>query len=337
MTENLRDKKCVQEMMRKLTKTGNIFMDNRIYEELCSIAGRDAFFREEPMSRHTTFRVGGPAQILVAPEMMRLPAVVAYCRERGIPFLVIGNGSNLLCGDGGVDGVVIEIGKQMSALCINGTQITAQAGALLSRIAALAAAEGLTGLEFAAGIPGSIGGAVVMNAGAYGGEMKDVLVGVKVLTREGEIHDFPASELDLSYRHSNVPERGYIVLSATVSLKKGEKEQIYSRMEELKAKRIEKQPLEYPSAGSTFKRPEGYFAGKLIEDAGLKGFRVGDAQVSEKHSGFVINRGHATAAQIRSLMEQVQQKVFEQSGVHLEPEVKWIGKQVESTVPGGED
>ncbi len=308
-------------------------MCSKLYEDLCRIAGRNAVLRDEPMSRHTTFRTGGPAEVLTVPDMERLPEVVAFCRERQIPFLVIGNGSNLLCGDSGVEGVVIEIGKQMSEIRIDGTLVTAQAGALLSGIAARAASEGLTGFEFAAGIPGSIGGAVVMNAGAYGGEMKDVLKEVSVLTPEGEVKGISAADLELSYRHSIVPEKGYIVLSAVLSLEKGDKQQIYARMEELKKKRVEKQPLEYPSAGSTFKRPEGYYAGKLIEDVGLKGFRVGGAQVSEKHSGFVINRDHATAEEIRSLMEQVQRKVLEQFGVYLEPEVKFIGKHTGGSVP----
>lgn len=300
-------------------------MDQKIYEGLCRIAGRDAVFTDEPMSSHTTFRTGGPAQLLVTPDMETLPEVVAFCRQGQLPFLVIGNGSNLLCGDGGVDGVVIEIGKRMAEISVDGTRITAQAGALLSAIAFRAASESLTGFEFAAGIPGSIGGAVVMNAGAYGGELKDVLCEVQVLTQEGEILTVPASGLELSYRHSIIPEKGYIVLSAVLSLQPGSREQILSAMDELKTKRVAKQPLEYPSAGSTFKRPEGYFAGKLIEDAGLKGFRVGGAQVSEKHCGFVINRDHATSADILSLMEQVQQKVYSQFGVQLEPEVKLVG------------
>lgn len=303
-------------------------MSSKLYEDLCRIVGTDAVFCDEPMSRHTTFRTGGPAEILVTPDSESLPEVIVCCRKHQIPCLVIGNGSNLLCGDGGVEGVVVEIGKRMSEISVDGDLITAQAGALLSGIAAKAAAEGLTGFEFAAGIPGSIGGAVVMNAGAYGGEMKQVLASVQVLTREGEVLTIPASELELSYRHSIVPEKGYIVLSAVLSLEKGEKSQIYAVMEDLKKKRVEKQPLEYPSAGSTFKRPEGHFAGKLIEDAGLKGFRVGGAQVSEKHSGFVINRDHATSAEICSLMEQVQQKVLEKFGVRLEPEVKFVGKHI---------
>ncbi|MCD8365662.1 MAG: UDP-N-acetylmuramate dehydrogenase [Clostridiales bacterium] len=278
------------------------------------------------MSRHTTFRVGGPADFLVMPDEESLPQVIACCKEHAAPFLVIGNGSNLLCGDGGVDGVVIEIGKRMSDIRVDGTTVTAGAGALLSAAAARAAAEGLAGLEFAAGIPGSIGGAAVMNAGAYGGEMKDVLAEVTVLTAEGDICTLPAAELDLSYRHSAIAERGYTVLSVSLKLSEGSPDDIYGRMAELKEKRVSKQPLEYPSAGSTFKRPEGYFAGKLIEDADLRGFSCGGAQVSEKHCGFVINRGDATAADIRSLMERVQETVADQFGVILEPEVKFVGK-----------
>ncbi len=297
-----------------------------IYKDLCEIAGAEYVLRDEPMSRHTTFRVGGPADFLVTPDMESLPKVIAYCREKGIPCLVIGNGSNLLCGDGGVDGVVVEIGKRMSGIRVGAENVTAEAGALLSAVSARAASESLTGFEFAAGIPGSIGGAAVMNAGAYGGEMKDVLTDVTVLTSEGENRTVPAEELDLSYRHSAIPGRGYIVLSVSLRLKTGDSDAIFAYMAELKEKRVSKQPLEYPSAGSTFKRPQGYFAGKLIQDAGLRGFAAGGAQVSEKHCGFVINRGGATAADICSLMEHVQQTVREQFGVELEPEVKFVGK-----------
>lgn len=305
-------------------------MDKEIYEELCAIAGANRVLTGEPMSRHTTFRIGGPADILVTPEIETLPEVIAYCKKKNIPFLVIGNGSNLLCADAGVEGVVIEIGRQMSDIVIEGNHITAQAGALLSSIAAKAAARSLTGFEFAAGIPGSIGGAVVMNAGAYGGEMKDVLTKVTVLTKEGKVKTIPAADLDLSYRHSIVPERGYTVLQAEIELQQGEPEAIQAVMDDLKQKRVSKQPLEYPSAGSTFKRPEGYFAGKLIDDAGLRGFLVGGAQVSEKHCGFVINRDHATAADVCSLMRQVRRKVMEQFGVEMEPEVKFVGRWEET-------
>ncbi len=296
------------------------------YENLCAIVGADWVFCQEPMARHTSFRVGGPADILVIPDMECLPKVLAYVKDALLPYTIIGNGSNLLCADAGVEGVVIEIGKRMSDIAIDGTKVTAQAGALLSVVAAQAAARGLEGFAFAAGIPGSIGGATVMNAGAYGGEMKDVLVSADVLTVTGEIVTLPAEQLDLSYRHSCIPEQQYVVLSVVLQLKEGVAEDIYAHMAELKEKRVTKQPLEYPSAGSTFKRPEGYFAGKLIEDAGLRGFSVGGAQVSEKHCGFVINRGGAMAGDIVSLMEQVQQTVLDQFGVALEPEVKFIGR-----------
>ncbi|MCC8028995.1 MAG: UDP-N-acetylmuramate dehydrogenase [Lachnospiraceae bacterium] len=297
-----------------------------IYEELCRIAGEEYVLRDEPMSRHTTFRVGGPAAYYVTPDRESLPGVTAFCREHEIPCLVIGNGSNLLCGDGGVEGVVVEIGKRMSEVRVDGACVTAEAGALLSAIAAKAAAEGLAGFEFAAGIPGSIGGAAVMNAGAYGGEMCDVLTEATVLTENGEICTLPAEELQLSYRHSVIPEKHYIVLRLSLTLRRGSREDILARMAALREKRVSKQPLEYPSAGSTFKRPEGHFAGKLIEDAGLKGYSRGGAQVSEKHCGFVINRGNATAEDIRSLMLHVQRTVREKCGVELEPEVKFIGK-----------
>ena len=301
-------------------------MEGGIYDALCEIAGAQNVLKQEAMSRHTTFRTGGEAEILVTPDFAALPRVIACCREQKVPFLVIGNGSNLLVGDDGIAGVVIEIGRRMSEIQMEGNEITAQAGALLSAVAAKAAAAGLSGFEFASGIPGSIGGAVVMNAGAYGGEMKDVLTRVCVLSAKGEILNLPAEELNLSYRHSIIPGEGCIVLSASLRLQPGKQDAIYSYMEELKEKRVTKQPLEYPSAGSTFKRPEGYFAGKLIEDAGLKGCQLGGAQVSEKHCGFVINKDHASAADIRALMEHVQKTVLEKYGVKLEPEVKFVGK-----------
>lgn len=300
-------------------------MRKEVYETLCKISGVDNVLRQEPMSRHTTFRTGGPAELLVTPDAAELPEIITYCRNDQIPYLVIGNGSNLLVGDKGIKGVVVEVGRRMSAVSVEGTTVTAGAGALLSSIASKAASEGLTGFEFASGIPGSLGGAVVMNAGAYGGEMKDVLQEAAILTADGEVRHLSLQELELSYRHSIIPEMGFLVLGAKISLKAGEKEDIYAYMHELKEKRVSKQPLEYPSAGSTFKRPEGYFAGKLIEDAGLRGFQVGGAQVSEKHCGFVVNKNNASSADIRSLMEQVQQIVFEKFGVKLEPEVKFTG------------
>ena len=280
---------------------------------------------EEPMSKHTTFRIGGAAEVFAAPDARELPQLLAMAKGADVPVTVIGNGSNLLVGDRGIAGLVIEIGERMSEVRIEGTILVAGAGALLSKAAQTAAAAGLGGLEFAAGIPGSVGGAVVMNAGAYGGEMKDVLQSVKVLTEEGELLILTTEELELGYRHSCVPERKYIVVEATMELSAKPEEEIRACMAELRAKRAEKQPLEYPSAGSTFKRPEGYFAGKLIMDAGLRGYTVGGAQVSEKHCGFVINKGDATAADVRQLMQDVHDRVKEQFDVELEPEVKMIG------------
>ena len=295
-------------------------------QELATVLEADQIRREEPLSRHTTFRVGGPAEYLVTPQIAQIPQVVELCRRYDLPLTVIGNGSNLLIADGGLRGVVMEIGKSASGIrVIDEEDLAVSAGSLLSETAAFAAKEGLAGMEFAAGIPGSLGGAVVMNAGAYGGEMKDILSGVRVLTQRGEIRVRPADELDLSYRHSRMMDEQDIVLEARLNLTQDSTAVIRARMEELRKKRVEKQPLEYPSAGSTFKRPEGYFAGKLIEDAGLRGFRVGDAQVSEKHCGFVINRGAATAAQILELMQEVQRRVREHSGVDLEPEVRLLG------------
>lgn len=298
----------------------------QIYETLCGICGAAHVLVREPMSRHTTFRTGGPADLLVQPEAEQIAPILEVCRNEEIPWTVIGNGSNLLVGDGGIRGVVLEIGKQMSDVVIEGTVITAGAGAMLSSIASRAAAAELTGMEFASGIPGSLGGAVVMNAGAYGGEMKDILKKVTVLTPDGTVQTLSVKELELSYRHSIIPEKGYLVISAVLKLQAGNADEIQSIMDDLKEKRVSKQPLEYPSAGSTFKRPEGYFAGKLIQDAGLRGFRVGGAQVSEKHCGFIINRDQATSTDICQLMQQVSEIVYEKFGVRLEPEVKKIGE-----------
>ena len=298
----------------------------QIYETLCGICGAAHVLVREPMSRHTTFRTGGPADLLVQPEAEQIAPILEVCRNEEIPWTVIGNGSNLLVGDGGIRGVVLEIGKQMSDVVIEGTVITAGAGAMLSSIASRAAAAELTGMDFASGIPGSLGGAVVMNAGAYGGEMKDILQKVTVLTPDGTVQTLSVEELELSYRHSIIPEKGYLVISAILELQPGNADEIQSIMDDLKEKRVSKQPLEYPSDGSPFKRPEGYFAGKLIQDAGLRGFRVGGAQVSEKHCGFIINRDQATSTDICQLMQQVSEIVYEKFGVRLEPEVKKNGE-----------
>lgn len=281
---------------------------------------------EEPMKKHTTFRTGGPALYFVTPSCEKeIASVVNLCRREKMPYYILGNGSNLLVSDKGYDGVIISMTKGFSQIEVRDQVITAGSGALLSRIARTALEESLTGLEFAAGIPGTLGGAVVMNAGAYGGEMKQVLQSVSVLTKDGQVKEIPAEELELGYRKSCIQREEYIVLSAEILLKQGEKSEIQAQMEDFAARRREKQPLEYPSGGSTFKRPEGYFAGKLIEDAGLKGFTVGGAQVSEKHSGFVINRNGATSADVYELCRQVQARVKEKFGVDLEMEVKRLG------------
>lgn len=298
-----------------------------LYEELCAIAGEENVLRDEPMSRHTTFRIGGPADYFVTPsEAGQIGKITDLCRRQGVDHYIIGNGSNLLVGDRGYRGVIIQVFKNMNAVRVEGSVIRAQAGALLSKVAATACEAELEGFEFASGIPGTLGGAVRMNAGAYGGEMKQVLQSASVLTPGGEILTLPVEEMGMGYRTSIVSRKDYVVLEAVLSLKKGDREAIRARMDELRTKRVEKQPLEYGSAGSTFKRPEGYFAGKLIQDAGLRGFRVGNAQVSEKHCGFVINLGGATAEDVSRLMGEVIRRVAENSGVRLEPEVKMIGE-----------
>ena len=280
----------------------------------------------EPMKNHTTFRIGGPADALALPKTPEEVAeVVRFCHEHAQPYYVLGNGSNLLVSDEGYRGLVLQLYRNFNDIQVNGETITVQSGAMLAAVARTAYQTGLTGLEFASGIPGTIGGAVVMNAGAYGVEMKKVLKEVTVLTKEGEVLVIPAKALELGYRTSVIPKNGWIVLGAVLQLKKGDQEQILARMEELKEQRITKQPLDLPSAGSTFKRPEGYFAGKLIMDAGLRGFTVGGAQVSEKHCGFVVNRGNATAADVWELICEVKRRVKEMTGVELEPEVKLLG------------
>jgi UDP-N-acetylmuramate dehydrogenase len=280
---------------------------------------------QEPMSKHTTFRIGGPADLYITPKANQIADVVNLCRQSGVPFFIIGNGSNLLVSDKGIRGVVIEIGKNCREFQVEGPVIKAQAGVALAALAAQACRNGLTGLEFASGIPGCLGGALVMNAGAYGGEMKQVVTEVVCLDEEGREKILLPDELEFGYRHSIFMEKNYIALSATMKLEEGDAQVIRARMDELSAQRRAKQPLEFPSAGSTFKRPEGYFAGKLIMDAGLAGYQVGGACVSEKHCGFVINVGDATAADVKQLMADVDRIVKDKFGVGLEPEVKLIG------------
>lgn len=302
-------------------------MREEIRQKFIELLGKDRVLFDEPMSSHTTFRIGGPADIFTMPEdKQQIAAIVKLCKKEQIPFFVLGNGSNLLVSDKGYRGVIIQMDRNMSEIKVEGNQIRACAGALLSSVAVAAKNASLTGFEFAGGIPGTLGGAVVMNAGAYGGELKDVLKEAVVLTGDGELLTLPAEKLEMGYRTSIIKTSGYLVLEAVIALEKGDQEEIRSRMKELSDRRTEKQPLDYPSAGSTFKRPEGYFAGKLIMDSGLRGYRIGGAQVSEKHCGFVINAGDATAEDVRALMNHVIHMVQEKYGVTLEPEVKFLGE-----------
>ena len=302
-------------------------MNQNIIEKFNDLLGEEKVRVDEPMKRHTTFRIGGPADYFLLPSSEEeLSGILKICKNEELPYFILGNGSNLLVSDEGYRGVIIQLYRNYGDITVKGNEIHATAGALLSQIAVAAKNASLTGFEFAGGIPGTLGGAVVMNAGAYGSEICNVLSRAKVMTTEGEILELPAEELELGYRTSCIPKKNYIVLEAVFELTKGSKEAISSQMRELAGKRREKQPLEYPSAGSTFKRPEGYFAAKLIEDAGLKGFSVGGAMVSEKHSGFVINYNDATASDVMELCRQVREKVKALSGVELEMEVKRLGE-----------
>ena len=302
-------------------------MNQKVIEKFWNLLGKDRVLVDEPMKRHTTFRIGGPADFFLLPSTVdEVRGILEICREEELPYFILGNGSNLLVSDKGYRGVIIQLYRNFSNISVEGNEICASSGALLSQIAAAARNASLTGFEFAGGIPGTLGGAVFMNAGAYGGELKDVLKEAVVMTEQGEIPTLPVKKLDMGYRTSRIKKAGYLVLEARLVLEQGDMDKIRDITKDLTEKRVSKQPLEYPSAGSTFKRPEGYFAGKLIMDAGLRGYQVGDAQVSEKHCGFVINKGNATAADVLTLIENVREKVQEQFGVTLEPEVKFLGE-----------
>lgn len=303
--------------------------DNRMKE--MAAGGRIKI--KEPLYLHTTFKIGGPADYFAAPRTKEeLKELITLCREEGVPYYIIGNGSNLLAGDRGFRGVILCIGDGLDKILVekdsgdSRQRVKAGAGVMLSKLAAVLSQEGLAGFEFAAGIPGTLGGAVTMNAGAYGGELKDVIEAVCVMDELGELSWKSREELDFGYRTSAIPKNHWIVLEVSFEFHKGNQEEIQEKIKRLNQQRREKQPLEYPSAGSTFKRPEGYFAGKLIMDAGLRGFRIGDMMVSEKHCGFVINAGNGTAEQANQLMQEVDRVVYKKFGVHLEPEVKFLGE-----------
>ncbi len=298
-----------------------------VYEYIRANVPEEDILTEEPMSRHTTFRIGGEAACFIrisSEEQLR--KLIPYFKNVGIEYFVLGKGSNLLVGDKGYPGVILQISDACQQIEAEGNRLQVQAGAALSKVALFAMERGLEGLEFAAGIPGTVGGGVVMNAGAYGGEMKQVVESVRVLSSEGEILTLDNDTMEFGYRTSIIRNRNFTVLSVTFRLREGNREEIRARIEDFQKRRMEKQPLNYPSAGSTFKRPEGYFAGKLIMDAGLRGFQIGDARVSDKHCGFVVNVGKATARDVTDVIEEVQEKVRERFGVSLEREVIYLGK-----------
>lgn len=297
-----------------------------LIEQLVAIAGEENTHVNEALAAHTTFKIGGPADVLVEPSSVEQVAeILAACREAKVPVRFLGLGSNILASDEGVGGVVLKLAERFASISVDDTTVTCQAGASNEEVAKVAMEAGLAGYEFTSGIPGTIGGAAIMNAGAYGGEFKDVAVSVDCITPDGELVTVSAEEAAWGYRHSMMMDRAYLVVGATLRLEHDDRDAIFERMEDLRQRREEKQPLEMPSAGSTFKRPEGYFAGKLIQDAGMQGHRVGGAQVSEKHAGFVVNVGGATAADVRGLIADVQKGVFEMEGVRLEPEVRMWG------------
>lgn len=302
-------------------------MTGQQINEILSIIESDRVRLNEPMNKHTTFRIGGNAECFVSIQSIdELRELTSLCRRENIPFFLIGKGSNLLVSDKGIPGVVAYLGEELCSISVNENLIVAEAGATLAAVAATALKEGLTGFEFAAGIPGTVGGAIRMNAGAYGGDMSQVVKWVRVLEPDGNIRTIAAEEMNFSYRYSILKDVDYIVLAAGIALNCGDEKSIRMSMMELAERRKEKQPLEYPSAGSTFKRPEGYFAGKLISEAGLSGARVGDAVVSEKHNGFIVNEGCATAEDVKQLIETIRKKVYENSGVLLEPEIIFVGE-----------
>lgn len=297
-------------------------MKEEVIKRLEQTVGNDQFLRNEPMKKHITFRVGGPAACFLTPSTKeQIEEIVHICQEEKTPYFILGNGSNLLVSDQGYDGAVLQIYKNMNQVAVNGEQLQVQAGALLSATARKALDAGLTGMEFAAGIPGTLGGAVVMNAGAYGGEMKDVVVSVNHITDDGAIGRIDKENLEFGYRTSAYRKNNCIITGITLKLKSDNPDDIRHRMDDFMSRRIDKQPLEFPSAGSVFKRPEGNYAGALIEQCGFKGKGVGGAEVSEKHAGFIINKSNATAKDVKELISQIQTTVKKETGYDLECEL----------------
>ena len=307
-------------------------MNNDFRKEIGQILGENQIKIAEPLSGHTTFKMGGKADYFVMPQSPEeIVKLIKLCNQEKVPFYILGNGSNMLVGDQGYRGLIIPIGRGMEKIEIGETikgetRVLASAGVSLAKLAKMIAKKGLIGFEFASGIPGTLGGAITMNAGAYGGEIKDCILWAKVIDKEGQICILQKNELELGYRSSVIQKEGYIVVEAEFAFVSGNIEEIEKKMAELNHQRVEKQPLNYPSAGSTFKRPEGYFAGKLIMDAGLSGYRVGDVMVSTKHCGFVVNVGAGTAKDARQLIDDVSRIVYDKFQVKLEPEVRFLGE-----------
>ena len=295
-------------------------------KEILNICENAVF--DEMMSAHTSFKIGGAADVFASVKSVdEVRGLIDYCKKNDVPYMIMGNGTNMLVGDGGIRGVVIQISANMQNCKIDGETVYAEAGILMSKLSKLILKEELTGFETLSGIPGTLGGGIYMNAGAYGGEIKDVVSEVTYITQSGEIKTITNAEADFSYRHSRFEDEKGTILSATLKLKKGNADEIKAAMDDYNKRRSDKQPLSMPSAGSTFKRPEGYFAGKLIQDCDLMGYSIGGAQISEKHAGFVVNKGGATAKDVLDLIEYTQKTVKEKFGVDLEPEVRLIGKK----------
>lgn len=302
-------------------------MNSSIYDYIKQIIPQENILFDEPMNRHTTFRVGGNAKCLIKiTNKEELIKLIPYLQITDQDFFILGNGSNMLVGDKGYKGIIVKLDSEMGRVQVEGERLRTSSGALLSKAAATARDYELSGIEFASGIPGTVGGGIVMNAGAFDGEMKQIVETVEVMNNSGEVLVLDNDTMEFGYRTSVIKNRPFIILEVVFKLQKGNREDITNKMDELARKRREKQPLEYASAGSTFKRPEGYFAGKLIMDAGLRGFSIGGAKVSEKHCGFIVNTGNATAADVREVIEEVQERIKDKFGVTLEQEVIYLGE-----------
>ncbi len=298
-----------------------------MYSEILNYLPADRLLYNEEMKNHTTFKIGGPVDIMVLPQDEEdVATVVSFCRQRDIPLFIFGVGSNILVRDGGIRGVAMKLGENLDEVEVNGEEIQAQAGVKISALARIAAFHSLSGLEFAEGIPGSLGGALVMNAGAYDGEMQAVVIEARAISPDGNINTFLKEEMQFRYRHSVFQSNDYIIVSARLKLATADHEEIEERMLEFARRREEKQPLDKPSAGSTFRRPPGFYVGPMLEELGLKGYQIGGAQVSSKHAGFIVNNGNATARDVLYLIAHIQQKARERFGVDLQPEIRVVGK-----------